>query len=291
VSTTAIMNAVMRAYHSAHEHPPIFDDTLAAELLLPEERTRFENALAASLPHVDPEAAGLDRDAALARSMRLQSGPVLFTRARLVEDLVQREHVTQYVILGAGLDTFAFRNRDARCTVFEVDLAKTQADKRMRIERAGWTPPENLRFVEVDLEGVSLAASLDAAGFDRTAHTCVAWMGVTYYLTHEAFRATLERLATLCAPRSLLVFDHLDSAALDDARAELRVKRMRELLARAGEPIKTGIDPDALPRELASTGWHVEDQLAPKDIQERYLGAHPGYRARAHFHFAVARRS
>jgi methyltransferase (TIGR00027 family) len=290
MSLTAVMNATMRAFHTEHEHPPVFDDPLAAALLLPEERTRIENALAGSLPHVDPAAVGLDRDAALLRSMHLQSGPVLFSRARLVEDLVVREQVAQYVILGAGLDTFAFRN-PTQCTVFEVDQPTAQADKRTRIERAGWTAPATLKFVPVDLETGVLGDALIAAGFDRAAKTCIAWMGVTYYLTYDAFVATLEQLAALASPGSTLVFDHLDEAALDDARAELRVKRMRELLARAGEPIKTGIDPAALAHVLAKTGWRATDQLGPDEIQARYFAKHPAYRARAHFHFAVAQRA
>lgn len=89
MSVTAIMNAVMRAYHSEHDRPPVFDDPLAAALLAPDERTRFEDALASSLPFVDPEAIGLDRDSALARSMRMQSGPVLFA----LWDVVRRTYV------------------------------------------------------------------------------------------------------------------------------------------------------------------------------------------------------
>src|SRR5262249_36060635 len=144
MSLTALLNAVMRAYHSEHDRSPIFDDPLAAGLFTAEERYDLETGLAKALERFDPEAAAaaLSREDALQRSMRVQSGPLLFARARFGEDLLDRElaaGVAQYVILGAGFDTFAYRRRDVsdggRVRVFEVDHPRTQAEKRRRVER------------------------------------------------------------------------------------------------------------------------------------------------------------
>src|SRR5579862_6444403 len=209
MSITALLNAVMRAYHSEHDRPPVFDDPLAAALFTAEERHDYESALVKSLERFDPDAAAAatSRDDALQLSMRRQSGPLLFARARFGEDLLDEQlaaGVAQYVILGAGFDTFAYRRRDVsdggRVRVFEVDHPRTQAEKRRRVERAGWPAPRGLVMVPVDFTTDDLAAALRAAGLESGLHTFFSWMGVTYYLERAAMEATFRALAGLGAP-------------------------------------------------------------------------------------------
>jgi methyltransferase (TIGR00027 family) len=298
MSITALLNAVMRAYHAEHDRPPIFDDSLAAALFTPEERTHYEDALAKSLERFDPAAAAAatSRDDALARSMREQSGPLIFARARFGEDLLDRAlaaGTTQYVILGAGFDTFAYRRRDVsdgdRVRVFEVDHPRTQAEKQRRVERAGWSAPRGLTHVPIDFATDDLEAALRAAGLDPSQRTFFSWMGVTYYLERDAMTATFRALARLGAPGSTLVFDHLDDAAFDDARATPRMRLTRELVARVGEPMKTGLAPDDMAATLRACGWATVEQLGPAELQARYFDPHPReYRARDHFHVVSA---
>ena len=301
MSITALLNAVMRAYHADHDRPPIFDDALAAGLFTAEERYDLESALVKSLERFEPSVAGegLSREEALVRSMRTQSGPLIFARARFGEDLLDRAlagGLAQYVILGAGFDTFAYRRRDVsdgdRVRVFEVDHPRTQAEKRRRVERAGWAAPRGLRWVAVDFAKDDLGAALRGAGLDPAAPTFFSWMGVTYYLERDAMLATFRALAGLGAPGSTVVFDHLDDAAFDDARATPRMRMTRELVARVGEPMKTGLAPAEMAAALRACGWEPIEQLGPAELQARYFDgrgdARDGYRARDHFHVVSA---
>ena len=293
MSMTALLNAVMRAYHAEHDRPPIFDDTHAAALFTPEERAQYEDALAKALERFDPAAAAAatSRDDALARSMRTQSGPLIFARARFGEDLLDRAlaaGTTQYVILGAGFDTFAYRRPDVP-RVFEVDHPRTQAEKRRRVERAGWRAPRGLTHVPIDFATDDLETALRAAGLDPSQRAFFSWMGVTYYLERDAMIATFRALARLGAPGSTVVFDHLDDAAFDDARATPRMRLTRELVARVGEPMKTGLAPDDMAATLRACGWEPDERLGPAELQARYFDPHPReYRARDHFHVVSA---
>lgn len=296
MSLTAIVNAVMRAHHATHDAPKIFDDFLAAALFTPDERAGLEAHLVTALPVFDPAAAGqaLSPGVALARSMRAQSAPILLARARYAEDRLEDElarGAAQYVVLGAGLDTFAFRRPELveRLHVFEVDHPVAQADKRRRIARAGWQVPDRLHFVALDFVTGDLAAALSGAGFDPARRTVFSWMGVTYYLARDTLFGTLRGLATLGAPDSLVVFDYLDRDAFDDGKASFYLRRTREIVARIGEPMQTGLAPETLAAELRVAGLALVEQLAPAELQARYFADRTdGYRAREHFHVAAA---
>jgi methyltransferase (TIGR00027 family) len=298
MSITALLNAVMRAYHSEHDRPPIFDDPLAAALFTAQERTDYETALVKSLERFDPEAAAAatSREDALVRSMRTQSGPLIFARARFGEDLLDEAlaaGVAQYVILGAGFDTFAYRRRDVSdggCVrVFEVDHPRTQAEKLRRVERAGWPAPRGLVHVAVDFTTDDLAERLRAAGLEPGQRTFFSWMGVTYYLDRAAMEATFRALAGLGAPGSTVVFDHLDDAAFDPARQTPRMRLTLELVARVGEPMKTGLAPAEMAACLRACGWEASEQLGRAELQARFFDQRgDGYRARDHFHVVSA---
>src|ERR1019366_6452264 len=132
----------------------------------------------------------------VARDFRLfMAARSRYAEGRLAASVAQG--VNQYVVLGAGLDTFAYRNPFPALRVFEVDFPATQQWKLTMLKNAAIAVPENLSFVALDLEHKTLAASLAEAGFAADRPSFFSWLGVIPYLTLDAFRATLETIAQL----------------------------------------------------------------------------------------------
>ncbi len=293
---TALITAYARAYHAAHDSPKIFDDFLAGSLYTPEERAAFDQNLAGLLKIIDPglAAAGPDQATALARVIQSHNGPITLSRSRYCEDCLEqaiRQGVQQYVILGAGFDTFAFRRPEfaGRLQVFEVDHPVTQAQKRQRIAAAGWEIPPHLHFVPVDFNQEGFAAALLASAYDPHQASFFSWLGVTYYLAREVVLAALQAIAGLAAPGSQVVFDYMDALAFSPESAGKRIQRMQGIAKMVGEPMQTGFDPLSLGGELQDCGLRLAENLGPDQIEARYFqNRSDGYHAFEQVHFARA---
>jgi len=296
VSRTALMMAYIRAYHAAHDAPKIFDDFLAHHFLPDEAVTYIEQFLANSLHSLDPARAALcpDKETALAWVMRSMGASFILSRARYTEDALEEavtQGVRQYVILGAGMDTFAFRRPEMleQLRVFEVDHPATQNYKCSRIAGLGWQQPAQLHFVPVDFTRENLTAALKRSPFDTEALSFCSWLGVTYYLPCEAVFATLGAFADAAPAGSTIVFDYFHRDAFDPERVSKRKQWGINAARQEGEPPVTGFDPSALAAELADLGLGLQENLSPADIQERYFrGRADGYYASEHVHFALA---
>jgi methyltransferase (TIGR00027 family) len=177
-------------------------------------------------------------------------------------------------VLGAGLDTFAYRNPFPETRVFEVDHPSTGAWKQERLAEAGIDVPPNVRYVGVDFETDDLMSRLAAAGFDPSAPAFFLWLGVVPYLTPDAVAATLRAIATV--PGGEVVFDYTNP--VDQLRDVARDDRA-ELIARVadvGEPLSAGTDTAELHALLASLGFGEIEDLGGPDIRSCYLGLPPG---------------
>jgi len=198
----------------------------------------------------------------------------MVVRARLAEDTlaaaVRDFGVRQYLVLGAGLDTFACRNPYADVRVFEVDHPATQAWKIRMLESAGIVAPEGARFVAVDFEKDSLRARLKAAGFDERVPTVTAWLGVVPYLTTEAFRATMRLLARFKAG-SEVVFDYSQPREVLPPVEQLMHDSLSARVALAGEPFQLFFTPGQLAEELEWLGLRVVEDLDGAALSARYL--------------------
>jgi methyltransferase (TIGR00027 family) len=196
-------------------------------------------------------------------------------RSRYAEDelaLGVRRGVRQYVILGAGLDTFAYRNPypGEMLRVFEVDHPSTQTSKRGRLEDAGITLPGNLTFAPVDFETQTLEEGLRSAGYDAAKCTFFSWLGVTEYLTPEVVMATLRFIAS--APvGSGVVFDYMISPSLLTPAQRSRLDAVSRRVASAGEPWQAYFDPELLARNLRDMGFGYVEDLGPEEINARYF--------------------
>ena len=271
-SITALMSSFGRAFHAENEEQPVFGDFLAKELMTAEEYAAVQSYLLGGAQFFEPEIAPAEQTPKelLRRLVNVHIAPSPLCRAAYTEKALKtsvRTGAKQYVILGAGLDTFAFREPEflAKYRVFEVDHPLTQADKLERITRAGWTIPDNLSFVPVDFTKDSLTERLIAAGFDPSVKSFFSWLGVTYYLSAEAINTILSALSGLCADGSSLVFDYPDENFFD--APEKRVQNTIMMAKAGGEPMQSAFSYVELEKLLEKHGFLIYELLTPDDIQ------------------------
>jgi methyltransferase (TIGR00027 family) len=255
-SRTAHSVAVRRAAHQLLDQPRVHDDPLALAVIGAEAARALQEEL-----HKQQEAG--------ARTLRA----FLAARGRYAEDqlkLALAWGISQYVVLGAGLDTFAFRNPHAGLRIFEVDHPATQSWKLDRLREAGVPIPDSVAFVSVDLEQQSLSAALALAGFSVTESAFFSWLGVTPYIRREACLATLCFIGKL-PRRSGVVFDFAVHPDLLDAGHRMALAALSERVAAAGEPFQLFFHPEDLARDLASCGFIDVEMLAGDQINDRYF--------------------
>ncbi len=257
-SRTALRVALRRAAHQMHDaRPLIFEDPFAVRILGPTHAEELSRT---------PDSERRPYSAALRAWM--------VTRARYAEDVlaqaVQEGGAEQYLILGAGLDTFAYRNPHAGVRVFEVDHPATQAWKREQLLAANILPPATMQFVAVDFEKQSLAEELAVAGFDPLKPTVTAWLGVVPYLTPAAFRATTQYLGHLTAG-SRVVFDYSQPREVLSHVEQLMHDSLSERVALAGEPFQLFFTPESLRAEVVTFGLLVAEDLGSQELTARYM--------------------
>ncbi len=258
-SASALRTATARAVHQLLDDPVVFADPLALRILGPhiEQDVRDD-----PFQFNDPAA----------RTMRA----ALVARSRLAEDELHdavQQGVRQYVMLGAGLETFVCRNpyHGLGLRAFEVDRAVTQRWKRTRLAEASIEVPESATFVSVDLDDVdSLAARLGEAGFRWDRPACFSWLGGTPYLGDATVLGVLACLARCPAP-SRLVFDYRVPTAMLKPLERMMEEHVAELFAATGEPWLSAFDPAVLQRHLASLGFTGAESLDPVGLNTRYF--------------------
>ena len=253
-SRTAFAAAAHRAAHQVLEEGRIFADPLALGIL-------GEDA-----PSVTRWAA---EDPARGR-MRL----FIAVRTRFAEDALAaaiERGVQQLVVLGAGLDTYAYRGAfRERVHIFEVDHPATQAWKRQRLADAAIPIPANLTFAPVDFERQGLADGLREAGFDATRQTFFTWLGVVPYLTRDAIWLTLGFIASL--PNGAdVVFDYSDPPATFTPEQRVSHDQRAARVAGIGEAWVSYFEADELRLKLLALGFSEVEDLGPQRIMERYF--------------------
>jgi methyltransferase (TIGR00027 family) len=257
-SVTAYRVALRRAAHQVLDEPKVFDDPLALAIVGGEGETRSRSGEGKSRGRI-------------ARSMRAY----MAMRSRYAEDRLAEaveRGARQYVVLGAGLDTFPYRNPYPadRLHVFEVDHPATQGWKRRRLAKGGIVIPESMTFAPVDFERQTLADGLAQAGFRSDRITFFSWLGVVPYLTRNA---VLETLAFVAAQPggSEVVFDYgLPPASLNWLQ-RLAFANLASRVAAAGEPFQIFFTPDELAAELRLLGFgHLEDS-GMDEMNRRYF--------------------
>jgi methyltransferase (TIGR00027 family) len=251
---SAWITATARAAHQLYDQPLILNDPLAVRLL------------------------GAEREAELRADAQRQQHPLavamratMAVRARLAEDswlAAQARGMQQYVILGAGLDTYAYR-AEHTAHIYEVDLPAMQQWKRDCLRAADISEPANVRYVATDFTDGSLLEDLQQQGFDAAQPACFSWLGVSMYLRPDEVMRTLRDIAD-CAPGSSIVFDycvqrrhlnHNERAGLDFVAAAL---------AAQGEPLQSSFEPPLLEHMLRHYGYRHIEHFGAEELSALY---------------------
>jgi methyltransferase (TIGR00027 family) len=261
-SPTAQLAAAHRAYHLMHDRPTILEDTAAIWLLGPPLSVVLRVAPLRWL---------------FWRRLLARVRPVsvfVVVRSRYTEDSLEHsisDGCRQYVILGAGFDSWALRHEAPEVSVFELDHPATQQWKEARIQARLGTLPAHLVLIPIDFERDDITDVLRGHEFDHDSLTFVSWLGTICYLTREAIAATLTSLAKVCAPGSRVVFDYFQPKSTMSS-AELQLfEDLNQGGTRRGEPIQSLLDPQEVAGMLHSAGFRVVEDLSASEIRRRYL--------------------
>ena len=264
-SRTAEAAAAVRAAHVLYDRPVIFADPFAIRLT---SRTWRVICCSAFLHWLVVTK--------LLGPLRPAHGQIL-GRARYAEDKLDeaiRRGISQYVIIGAGLDSFALRRPDVAGAVriYEVDHPATQRSKRERLADLGLRVPENLEFVSVDLENGSLREALATSTYSPSDQAFFSWLGTVPYLTLHAFFRTLELIRSVARPGSEIVFDYGISKRLLALGDVATLERLERFTQRRGEPlIDKHLDPETLASEVGALGFELLENLSPEEQKARYF--------------------
>jgi methyltransferase (TIGR00027 family) len=273
-SRTAQGAAMHRAAHQLMDQPPIFADPLALRII------------------GDDAAAALreSRDEVVTRSPGLRA--FIATRSRFTEDCLaaaMTRGVRQYVLLGAGLDTFAYRAPRTGLKVFEIDHPATQGWKRARLNEVSIAIPDWVTYAPVNFEHETLRDGLARAGFDFAKPAVFAWLGVTPYLTHDAVVATLAFVASL-ASGSEIIFDYAELPDGRDAEQREHYEALAARVAAAGEPFRSTYETKTLVAEVEALGFSFVEDLDADALNARYFnGRSDGLMLRGRAHLLHAR--
>jgi len=245
--------ALRRAAHQVLDHPRVFDDPLAIAIA----GGGLETVESVQQPY--------------SRSLRA----FIAVRSRYAEDQLTAavaRGVRQYVVLGAGLDTFAYRSpfQSAGLQVFEVDHPATQEWKRAQLRAAGIAIPSGTTFAAVDFERQSLEEGLRMARFEMQQPAVFSWLGVTPYLSRAAFDATIQFIAGMPSG-SCVVFDYAVERSLLSPPQQLALDVLAARVTRAGEPFRLFFDPVELRRDLDRIGFSNMEDLDCDQINARYF--------------------
>ena len=251
-SRTALKVAIRRAAHQLIDRPRVLDDPIAVRLI--------GNGFARDMERAMHK---------VARDFRL----FMAVRSRYAEDRLAAsvaQGVNQYVVLGAGLDTFAYRNPFSSLRVFEVDFPATQRWKRDLLAEADLDIPANLTFVPLDFEHKTLFEGLAEAGFNANSPAFFGWLGVVPYLTLDAFRSTLATIGQLPAGTAV-TFDYVFAPETLSPKRRQVFNTLSERVAAAGEPFRFFFAADELESELRRAGFHRFEQVDSARLNELYF--------------------
>lgn len=293
-SITAKLCSFARAYHSTMGREKIFDDYLAYDIIGREEYAQLDGLLREAFSALPTRPRYGFENVWLFEELDRCFTPVTLSRLAFTEEalaaFVKKHGRVQYVICGAGMDTFAYRNTNPALTVFELDKAATQEFKKKRIKELSWQSVGEVHFVPVDFERGGVAEALLAAGFSPAEPAFFSLLGVTYYLPYDALSRLLMDVGKIASAGDQFAVDFPDETSASRNAPE----RMRELAAiteSLGEPMQPGNTLEAVWQALHEAGFGIREHESPAGIQQRFFKKRAGHQsAFENIHFVLAQK-
>ena len=291
-STTAKLCSFARAYHSTYARKKIFDDSLAFDFMGLEQYEETGQLIGHNYQEnlIDPNLSFHSSE--IAERLNRYLMPIPISRIAFAEQelasFAGRFPLCQYVICGAGMDTFIFRNDNDNIRVFEIDHPDTQRFKKARIRRLKWAIPSNVRLVPVDFAKDDMIASLLRAGFNPKLPTFFSVLGVTYYLSLELFEDTVKKMGSFQHSENRLVFDFPDERLPTNSSRGAELTRITAML---GEPMAAGYQEEDVMCMLRRCGFCCKQHFTPEKIEKCYFsGRSDNLHAFENIHFILAKK-
>ena len=293
-SITAKLCSFARACHSNVGRKKIFDDYLAYDLMGKQEFEKIGHLIQNDFDLRNTDENEDFETEHIFSELNRYIAPIPLSRIAFAEqkllEFAGKYTECQYVICGAGMDTFAFRNDNANIKIFELDHPDTGRYKRERIQELEWNIPKNLVFVPIDFSKDDMNEELLKAGFNPEMPSFFAILGVSYYLTLPVFEQTIKKISELCRAEGKIVFDYPDETTLREKNAE-RVHTLADITEKLGEKMLHGYSFAEVNSVLDKYGFEIEDHETPQMIQKHYFdGRDDGITAFENIHFMLAYR-
>jgi methyltransferase (TIGR00027 family) len=280
-SQTSMTTSLMRALHTRLDPLPLLHDPWG-DRLVPESgiefiRLKARDGLSADML-IDSVAPSVSLVDTWLHSRPFYTGVI--TRSRFTEDALQtavKRGVRQYVLIGAGFDSFTLRRPDGTndLAVYEIDQPATQSVKRQRIAECQVHVKEPARYIAADLSKEGLATALSRSDFRPSQPVFFSWLGVTMYLSRADNLRLFSAIAQLAAPGSEVAFSYFEHAVFHGNTETRSFSEMQRAVTAIGEPLLSGFDPAHLAKDLHGVGLVLQEDLDDAQTLQRYdrLGA------------------
>ncbi|WP_257347097.1 class I SAM-dependent methyltransferase [Pseudalkalibacillus decolorationis] len=283
-SLTSLISAFGRAYHSKYDTPKIYDDFIAKDLISQKEFSDIRENMVQGIHFFNKDIAQRfqdDPDEVLKWITQVQLSPTPLGRAAYCEKVLLNEvmlGLKQYVILGAGLDTFCFRHPELKNSleIFEIDYPATQEFKKKRLDNANFKIPSNLHFISMDFTKKFSYPNLIDKGFDNK-KTFFSLLGVSYYLTKEENSSLINNLFAKVPSGSSIVLDYADEKLFEEKGMSNRVENMVKMASASGEPMKSCFTYYEIENMLEKSGLLIYEHLSPATINDLFFSNRTDY--------------
>ena len=291
ISVTSIFCAFLRGFHFENVDNPVFDDSYGLRLIPEDRLSMIKEGFIQALPFPVSREDPLEIDAAISKTIQgMPTTAQVLSRARYTEQRVERfisERGRQYLILGAGLDSFSLRHsQEESLVVYEIDEKDTQEFKIEQVLRVNRVLPSNTEYLPADLSKSPLEEIVKGASFDGKGKSCISALGLLMYLTKENIESLFHSFAEICSPGSMVVFDYFDEDTFDRAKSSSAFQRMLEQSRFTGEEFRSLFSLDELRTLCDNVAFSIEEHLSPDDIDAAYFADRADdYHACEHVHF------